>query len=241
MKRIIIGLFVAFLLVIGLFIANFVPITREKSQVLEPTNNMEQLTKSIVDQIFPGSKYSINDGMINFNTTIAANYQTLYIEQIRYGKFVGDKNEYFAILRAPEDVLVHAGGLYYTIGAVFDAETNKMVSKPKEFVSDEGEVSILKGNSRDLILFLGSSTYQGYISSLGGIFDPSNGNWVQTWPEGTDFWNERYAVFGNDRLVLYKKVIDASASESSAPLYHFEPEKELIWDSQAETFREPLR
>ena len=241
MKKIIIGLFVVFLLVIGLFIANFVPITREISQVPETTNNTEQLTKSIVDQMFPGSKYTIKEGRINFSTTIESHYQTLYLEKIRFGKFVEDRNEYFAVLRAPEDVLVHAGGLYYTIGAVFDAKTNKMVSKTKEFVSDEGEISILKGNNRDLILFLGSSTYQGYISPIGGIFDPSKGYWEEIWPEGTGFWNERYAVYGNDKLVLYKKVTDVTASESSAPLYHFEPEKELIWDSQAETFREPLR
>lgn len=241
MKRILIGLFIVFLLIIGLFIANYGPVASEIPQETFITINTEQLTKSIVNQMFPESKYSIKDGIINFNTPIAATYQTLYLEQIKFGKFVEDRNEYFAVLRAPDNVTAHAGGFYYTIGAVFDAETNKIVSKSKDFTSDEGELNILKGHNRDLILFLGSSTFQGYMSPMGGIFEASNDDWGQMWPEGIDFWKDRYAVFGNDRIVLYKKVIESVGSEANAPQYHFEPEKELFWDFETETFREPLR
>jgi hypothetical protein len=235
MRRLVIVLFVVILLVIGLFIANFVPVSRVTTQ--DVTMNTEQLTKSIVDQMFPGSKYTIDNGMINFSTPIAANYQTLVLEQIRFGRFVEDKNEYLAILRAPDNVTVHAGGFYYRIGAVFDAETNKRKSQNKDFTADEGEISILKGNRKDYVLFLGSTTYQGYISPTGGAFDASDGVWVQTWPESNDYWEHRYAVFGNDRLILYKKVIDPVEYETTIPPFHFEPEKELIWDSQTEMFR----
>jgi hypothetical protein len=190
--------------------------------------------------MFPGSKYSIQDDVIYFSTQIPANYQTLFIEQIRYGSFMDDR-EYLVILRAPDNVTVHAGGLYYTIGAIFDAKTNKIESKLKDFVADEGEISILNGNNRDLILFLGSSTFQGYTTPVGSIYDASKGDWEQTWPEEPSFWNEAYAVFGNNRLILYKKVLEPVNGGTSAPLYHFEPEKELFWDSEAETFREPLR
>jgi hypothetical protein len=212
----------------------------EKTMQGNSAVTLEQ-TKSIVDQMFPGSTYSIQNGMIDFSEPIAANYQTLYLEQIRFGRFVENKNEYVAILRAPENVTVHAGGFYYTICAVFDAETNKIKSQNKDFTADEGEISILKGRNRDFVLLLGSTTYQGYTTPLGGIYDASKGYWEQTWPDDNDFWNERYAVFGNNRLILYKKIFEQVNYETSGPLYHFEPEKELIWDSREETFREPLR
>jgi hypothetical protein len=235
MRRLVIVIFVVILLIIGLFIANFIPVSRVTTQ--DVTMSTEQLTKSIVDQMFPQSKYTIENGMIHFSTPIAANYQTLVLEQIIFGRFVEDKNEYFAILKAPDNVTVHAGGFYYRIGAVFDAETNKRKSQTKDFTADEGEISILKGKSKDYVLFLGSTTYQGYTSPTGGIYDARGGNWIQTWPESSDFWEHRYAVFGNDRLILYKKVLDSVEYETTIPPFHFEPEKELIWDSQAEMFR----
>lgn len=227
------------LLIVLLSATNYLAITNRA--ILGKSNISIELTKSIVDQMFPGSKYTVKDEMIYFNEPIKANYQTLYLEQIRYGRFVEDKNEYFAVLRAPDNVLAHAGGLYYTIGAVFAAETNKIKCQNKDFMADEGEISILKGKSRDFVLFLGSSTYQGYTTPVGGIYDCSKGYWEQNWPKSNDFWNDRYAVFGSDRLILYKKIFEQVNYETSGPLYHYEPERELIWDSRLEIFREPLR
>lgn len=200
-----------------------------------------ELTKSIVDQMFPGSKYSIENGIIYFSSQIEANYQTLYLAELKFGNFVENENEYFAVLRAPDNATCHAGGFNYLIGAVFDAKTNKIKSRNKDFISDEGEISVLNGKSRDYVLFLGSSTFQGYISPTGGAFYTSNGEWKQIWPESNEFWNDRYAVFGSNRLVLYKMVFENVNYETSGPPYHYEPEYELFWDSEAETFREPLR
>lgn len=197
------------------------------------------LTKDIVDQIFPGSEYKIEDGMIYFSSQIEANYQTLYLEQMRFGKFVDSNDEYLAVLRAPEEVTVHAGGFYYAVAAVFDGKTNKIKGPIQHFINDEGEISVLDGKQHDYILYLGSTTYQGWTEAQGMLYDLSGGQWEKAWPIKDDMWKDRYGVFGNNRLVLYKRVIEQHNQESAIPPNHFELDTELIWDSNAETFREP--
>jgi hypothetical protein len=201
--------------------------------------NSEELTRSIVDQVFPGSRYTLKDGMINFSSQIQANYQTLYLEQLSLGKFINNEDEYLAVLRAPENVTVHAGGFYYAVCAVFDGKTNTIKSPVQHFINDEGEISILNGKNQNYVLFIGSTTYQGWKEAQGMLYDLSSGQWEKAWPTQNDFWKDRYGIFGNNRLALYKRVIEPHNQESAVPPNHFELDTELIWDRNADTFRTP--
>lgn len=246
-KTIVIIIVVVFLLgsigVLGL-IAQLVPVSRVQTfetTAVETKNaeaNSFELTKSIVDQIFPGSKYTIENGRINFTSQVDV-YKTLYLEQLSFGKFIDSSDEYLAILRAPDDVTVHAGGFYFSIGAVFDSKTNKIKSPVQRFVNDEGEISILKGKDHDYIFYLGSTMYQGWAEAQGMLYDLGSGQWEKAWPLQSDFWKDKSGVFGNNRLVLYKRVIEPHNQEAAIPPNHFELDSELIWDQNAETFREP--
>lgn len=199
----------------------------------------DELAEKLAGQIYPGSTYSVKDGSIYFATQIDANYQTLYLEQIVYGKFIENHNEYLAVLRAPQEVLLHAGGFYYAVAAVFDAQTNIMKSQLQTFKADEGELSIAEGKDRDYIIFMGSQTYQGWMMPLGGVYDAGKGYWEKIWPAKDSFWNDQYGVFGNNRLVLYQRVEEPHTYETTLPPSHFEPEGELIWDPNIAAFREP--
>ncbi len=199
----------------------------------------DELAAKIAGQMYPGSTYSVKEGTIYFATQIDANYQTMYLEQIVYGKFIENHNEYLAVLRAPEEVLVHAGGFYYAVAAVFDAQTNTMKSQLQTFKADEGELSIAEGKDRDYIIFMGSDIFQGWMMPVGGVYDARKGYWEKIWPAKDSFWNDRYGVFGNNRLVLYKRVEEPHSYETTLPPAHFEPEQELIWDRGISGFREP--
>lgn len=242
---IVVSVFLVVALAIMLIIAQFVPVKSVKTAgniaVVSKVDEIssEAITKSIVDQIFPDSKYTIKDGRINFDSQIQANYQTLYLEQVRFGKFIDNNDEYLAVLRAPDDVTVHAGGLYYAVGAIFDGKTNAMKSPVHHFINDEGEISILNGKNQNYILFIGSTTYQGWREAQGMLYDLSKGQWEKAWPIQGDFWKDRYGVFGNNRLALYKRVIEPHNQESAVPPNHYELDTELIWDQNADTFRMP--
>lgn len=213
----------------------------ESNIVVQQSKSMstEELTKSIVDQIFPESKYTIKDGMINFTSQIQANYQTLYLDQLRFGRFIDNNDEYLAILRAPSEVTVHAGGFYYAVGAVFDSKTNAIKSSVQQFINDEGQISVLSGKKQSYVLFIGSTTYQGWKESQGALYDISGGQWEKAWPLQGDFWKDKYGVYGNGRLVLYKRVIEPHNQESAVPPNHFELDNELIWDQNSDVFRSP--
>lgn len=161
--------------------------------------------------------------------------EKLYIiKDIIHGSFVVEEGlENLVIIEITEG-LSHSEGFYQAYLAVLDESRRIFLSTIKNFSADEGEIALFKGTERTYILFAGNTTFNGWTSWTGGLWEAGQ-QWSQIWPEENDFWeHQAVEIQANGLKVLTRKI--NNTTNQLIPDYEWEYIYSLDWDSNAAIF-----
>ncbi len=128
----------------------------------------------------------------------------------------------------------HSEGLHNHTFAVVDLGAGALVGSPLSFQADAGDYRLGFREGILSVLYVGSTTYQGYESCYGGRWEWDGGDWRFLWPdEGTGYatdayyeqWQDRKAVIADpffpDYVQMYRRVTDGP-SDSVMPAWRWE-------------------
>lgn len=159
--------------------------------------------------------------------------ELLALRSVTYGSFsksgASEILALFKVKRAP-----HAAGLDRTVAAVYDAGTYKLKSQ-KTLAADEVFLQPLAADTdqKNHILYIGSTTYQGYTTYYIELFQVEEDGWVSK-PVSPESFEEQYAyAFAGGVL----QVFNLSYSGYTA-VYDYQ--YTLYWDSAEGNFKRAL-
>lgn len=156
------------------------------------------------------------------------------IRDIIEGSFIKEgRKEQLAIIEITEG-LSHAEGFYQAYLAVFDENAKQFLSSIKNFSADEGQITIYSGNDKSYILFAGNSTFNGWTSWAGGLWEAGE-NWSLRWPQDIEFWEHHSVEVEIDGLRVYERIIYPQEGQL-IPEYEWKYSYYLLWDSETANF-----
>lgn len=193
--------------------------------------------ENIIKEMFPDKEYEISEeNRIRVYEENKEYYSDYSIEKIIYESFIEkNTNEYLVILRKLNTG--HQEGLYKVILGVFDYNTNMLKSSVKEISSDQGDFGFFRSSDKTYVMFVGSTTYNGWEEYYGDLYDITSTQWKTIFPTEENFWESKKAIIGKDRLIMYKREIINKDTGGTIPDYKFMYYEEMIWDKNNITFK----
>ncbi|WP_202707185.1 hypothetical protein [Sporosalibacterium faouarense] len=194
----------------------------------------------VFQEMFPNSQYpygefeAIDNNIIRMYRDDKNHYDDFSIENIIYDKFIESKNEYLVIIRKLNTS--HQEGLYKVFMGIFDLETNTLISPVHDISSDQGDFGFFKGKEKTYIMFVGSTTYNGWEEYYGDLYDVTRNDWKNVLPKDNKFWENKRALISKDGLIIYKREIVGRDNGAVIPDYRFVYDYEMIWDELKSNF-----
>lgn len=140
----------------------------------------------------------------------------------------------FKLLKVP-----HAGGLDCSVAAVYDRSTLNIITQ-NTFHYDECKFSVLTDDAQEsFLLFVGSTTYQGYSQYALGLWKPGD-TWEMIFPKDPAYMNNKKFELKKDGAVwVSRPVYDTSGDDTLADIMWLH-EYNLEWNKAAHIFDEVI-